>query len=151
VRGRRAVAVVAAAVLVPLVGGFALDAAWAARRAAPQGPGLVTIELRLRYSRFSPSQIDVYQGTLVRFVVVNDDPIHHELVVGPPEVHAHHEMGHERRHGPVPGEVSVGAHERNVTVYRFAEVGPVRFACHLQGHAGYGMVGVVDVHPVPVD
>ncbi len=46
-------------------------------------------------------------GTVVRFVVTNDDPILHELIVGDDAVHARHATGTEAAHPPVSGEVSV--------------------------------------------
>ena len=49
----------------------------------------------------------VQQGTTLRIVVDNGDPIGHELIVGPPEVHARHADGTEAAHRPVPGEVTV--------------------------------------------
>jgi uncharacterized cupredoxin-like copper-binding protein len=103
----------------------------------------------MRYSRFSTGEIEVYEGTLVRFVVTNRDPIHHEFIVGPESVHAAHERGHDSHHPPVPGEVAVDPGERGLTIYRFTEPGTVTFACHLRGHAGYGMTGEVRVLPVP--
>lgn len=140
--------VVALAILVPMLLGFAVDSA-GANRAAPLGPGLVTIELDMRYSRFSTNEIQVYQGTLVRFVVTNSDPIHHEFIVGRESVHASHEKGHDKHHPPVPGEVSVNPGERGLTTDRFDEVGTVNYACHLPGHSGYGMTGQVTVLPLP--
>jgi uncharacterized cupredoxin-like copper-binding protein len=145
---RRAAAVVAAAVLVPVLAGFTAEAV-AARRPPPLGPGLVTVELTMHHSRFSATEVDVWAGTVVRFVLTNADPIDHEFVVGPDSVHERHERGTEHRHGPVPGEVSVGLGQTGLTVYRFDEPGEVRFACHLNGHAAYGMTGRVTVHPPP--
>ena len=112
----------------------------------PIGPGLVTLEVRMEHSRFSlPADLTVQQGTLVEFVVANEDPINHELVVGDDEVHARHEQGTEAFHPPVPGEVSVGPGERGVTTYLFDEPGTVRYVCHLPGHAAYGMEGELRV------
>jgi uncharacterized cupredoxin-like copper-binding protein len=102
-----------------------------------------TIELTIEHSRFSTDRIEVAAGTTVRFVVVNDDPIHHELIVGPPEVHRRHASGTEASHPPVPGEVSVGPNETATTTYTFGGAGEVVFACHLPGHLEYGMEGVV--------
>ena len=81
----------------------------------------------------------------MRFVVRNHDPIRHELIVGPPEVHARHAAGHEAVHPPVPGEVSVEPDATAETVYEFDQVGTVIFACHLPGHDEYGMNGQVEV------
>jgi uncharacterized cupredoxin-like copper-binding protein len=81
----------------------------------------------------------------VRFVVVNHDPIGHELIVGGPDVQARHEGGHEATHPPVDGEVSVPAEGRATTTYVFHARGPVEYACHLPGHYAYGMHGIVEV------
>jgi uncharacterized cupredoxin-like copper-binding protein len=145
---RRSALVVALAVVVPMSAGFAVDATEASRP-APLGPGLVTVELEMHHSRFSPDEIRVYQGTLVRFEVVNRDPIHHELIVGPDRVHAIHESGHDAHHPPVPGEVSVKPGERGLTTYRFDGTGTVVFACHLPGHFTYGMSGRIEVVAPP--
>ena len=91
----------------------------------------------------------MYEGTLVRFVVTNLDPIHHEFIVGGPAVHAEHESGHEPFHPPVPGEVAVDPGETGLTTYRFDRPGNVLFACHLPGHFAFGMRGEVKVVAVP--
>jgi uncharacterized cupredoxin-like copper-binding protein len=78
-------------------------------------------------------------------VVVNGDPINHELIVGPEEVHDIHEAGNHGTHPAVPGEVSVGPNAEAETTYRFDQSGEVVFACHLPGHFAYGMHGVVEV------
>jgi uncharacterized cupredoxin-like copper-binding protein len=123
--------------------GYAVDASGSERDVL--GPGVVTVEVGIDNSRFDLGNLRVQQGTLVQFVVQNDDPIDHELVVGDREVHRRHAGGTERRHPPVPGEVTVPAQSRAVTTYTFDEVGPVEFACHLPAHYEYGMRGVVTV------
>jgi uncharacterized cupredoxin-like copper-binding protein len=122
--------------------GFAVAAG--GREGAPTsalGPGDVTVELHVEHSLFEPTEIRVVEGTRLRFVVDNDDPINHELIVGGPEVHARHAQGTEARHPSIPGEVSVGPNRLGVTT--------LRFACHLPGHYEYGMHGVVEVVPAP--
>jgi uncharacterized cupredoxin-like copper-binding protein len=111
------------------------------------GPGLVTVDVGIHYSHFSFSTLRVHQGTLVRFLVHNDDPIHHEFIVGDASVHLRHELGTESSHPPVPGEVSVAPEDVGETFYRFDTPGPVEFACHLPGHLAYGMKGWVTVEP----
>lgn len=135
------VAVVVAALLVSgrAAGGDGRD------RTDALGPGAVTVELQVRYSRFSASRIDVVPGTTVRFVVSNGDPINHELIVGDAEVHRRHELGTEAAHPPRPGEVSVPPGEVAATTFTFDEPGSVLFACHLPGHFAYGMKGRVVV------
>jgi uncharacterized cupredoxin-like copper-binding protein len=109
------------------------------------GPGPVTVTIRIDHSRFETAPIRVRPHTEVRFVVVNRDPIGHELIVGGHDVQARHENGHEASHPPVPGEVSVPAEGRASTTYWFHAPEPVEYACHLPGHYAYGMHGIVHV------
>jgi uncharacterized cupredoxin-like copper-binding protein len=109
------------------------------------GPGTVTVEVELHHSRFRPSRLRVVEGTTVRFVVHNTDPIDHELIVGDAAVHRRHERGTEPFHPPKPGEVSVSAGTTAQTTYHFHERGTVVMACHLPRHLDYGMRGEVEV------
>ena len=146
---RVALLLVVLATSCPIVAGYSYAAAHAPDTTPPLGPGVVTVQLDMRYSRFDKDAITVYAGTLVRFEVTNRDPIHHELIVGPPSVHDAHERGHDKFHPPVPGEVSVDIGRTGLTTYRFDTSGTVQFACHLHGHYAYGMTGTVTVVPVP--
>jgi len=126
--------------------GYLVAAATArADAVAVRGPGLVTITVDIRYSRFRMPALHVRPGTVVRFVVQNRDPINHEFVIGGPRLHAAHEHGRELIHPPVPGEVSVAPGETGETFFRFRRPGTVRYACHLPGHEAFGMTGVVSV------
>lgn len=145
-RARTAVTVLVA-VLVATVTASLVEAAAGDAAATALGPGEVTVTLDIEHSRFVPEELTVRAGTLVRFVVDNHDPIHHELVVGPADVHERHADGTERFHPPVPGEVSVRPNSTAMTVYAFDEPGTVAFACHLPGHLAYGMRGTVEVIP----
>jgi uncharacterized cupredoxin-like copper-binding protein len=109
------------------------------------GPGLVTVDVGIHYSRFSISTLRVHRGTVVRFLVHNDDPIHHEFIVGDASVHLRHERGTESTHPPIPGEVSIAPDDVGETFYRFDTAGRFEFACHLPGHLAYGMKGWVTV------
>lgn len=111
------------------------------------GPGVVTVDIGIEMSTFDLGTLRVREGTVVELVVHNDDPIDHELVVGDGDVHARHAEGTERRHPPVPGEVSVAPGETAMTFYAFDEPGTVIYACHLPGHVAYGMVGQIEVVP----
>jgi len=113
----------------------------------PIGPGDVTVRIGIEHSRFVPDELHVVEGTRVRFVVDNGDPIHHELITGPPSVHRKHEKGTEAKHPTRAGEVSVGANDLAITTYEFDDVGEFEFACHLPGHYAFGMHGVVVVEP----
>ncbi len=106
---------------------------------------LPTVVLTAHHSTFTPARIAVEPGTTVRFVVKNADPIAHELIVGPAEVHDRHEKGTESYHPPKPGEVTIAAGEEAETTYTFDAPGVVAFGCHLPGHWAYGMHGEVEV------
>jgi uncharacterized cupredoxin-like copper-binding protein len=109
------------------------------------GPGPVTVDIDIVHSHFTVEEFSVRPGSETRFLVHNHDPIRHELIVGPPEVHTRHENGDEAQHPPVPGEVSVDPGKTVETTYRFEKIGGVEFACHLPGHYLYGMSGWVRV------
>ena len=141
VRGALAVLVATATAL----GGYAMSSDRPAAAAPELGPGLVTVDVGIHYSKFSFSTLHVRAGTLVRFLVHNDDPIHHEFIVGDASVHLRHEQGTEASHPPVPGEVSVAPNDIGETFYRFPKAGRFLFACHLPGHLAYGMRGYVVV------
>lgn len=109
------------------------------------GPDAVTVVVDIEHSRFIPDRLRVVAGTEVRFVLTNGDPINHELIIGPPDVHARHANGTEASHPPRNGELSVGPDGQGVTRYVFHDVGTVEMACHLPGHYEYGMHGEIEV------
>ena len=105
------------------------------------------VEVRIRNSAFAPSTVTVPAGEAVTFVLVNDDPIDHEWIVGDEGVHARHRTGTEPAHAERPTEVTVPAGEVRRTTVVFDIGGSFRFVCHLPGHEAYGMVGTVVVTP----
>ena len=149
--GRRAWAVrVAAACVVAVAvtgGGYGYVAVTGdeAPAPAPLGPGDVTVRIGIEHSLYDADEIRVVEGTKLRFVVENDDPIGHELITGPPAIHVQHANGTHPQHASVPGEVSVAAGEVGITTFTFDEVGEFEFACHLPSHYEYGMHGIVIV------
>ena len=145
----RAAVAIAVAVATAVAIYAVQDSEHADAKPAALGPGLVTVTVGIHYSRFSIDTLHVSAGSTVRFLIRNDDPIHHEFIVGDAQVHARHQRGSEASHPPVPGEVSVGPGELGETFYRFAKPGRYLFACHLPGHFAYGMQGwvVVDARP----
>lgn len=147
---RPLVATAVAVVLAVGGAGYGVAAVVAAGPEPPAlGPGDVTVQVDVEHSLFSPASLRVVEGTRVRFVVVNGDPINHELILGPPAVHARHAAGNEAEHPSVPGEVSVAPGATGVTTFRFDEPGAVELACHLPGHYEHGMRGEVEVVAAP--
>jgi uncharacterized cupredoxin-like copper-binding protein len=113
---------------------------------APTPPGRsTTVTLTFRYSRFGPDTVMVSAGAPVTFALHNDDPIEHEWIVGPSEVHEAHRTGTEPHHASKPTEVTVPALSKRVTTVTFDRPGDYAFICHLPGHEAYGMRGTVHV------
>jgi len=127
---RRMAAIVAALGVAALVAGC-----------GPQATTEVTVTIH--YSAFEPTSVTVPHGVPVTFVLVNDDPIDHEWIVGDEALHERHRTGTEPFHHQRPTEVSVPALETRTTVVTFDEPGQYAFICHVPGHETYGMVGVI--------
>jgi uncharacterized cupredoxin-like copper-binding protein len=105
----------------------------------------LVVEIDIHYSHFSPNAIMVPAGRPITFVVVNNDPIDHEWIVGDAALHERHRTGTEPVHNARPTEISIDAlHERRTTV-TFASLGTLTFVCHLPGHEAYGMTGTLVV------
>ncbi|HUQ63297.1 MAG TPA: plastocyanin/azurin family copper-binding protein [Acidimicrobiales bacterium] len=141
-----AVAAVAALVLVGVgPGAVAARAGSGAGRSGGGEPGARTVVLTIHHSRFSTDTLPVAPGTTVRFILRNQDPIAHELIVGDAMVQLVHERGSEAHHSARPGEVSVAPGEEAETTYTFGAPGRLMFGCHLPGHWAYGMHGAIEV------
>ncbi|MGH2463014.1 MAG: cupredoxin domain-containing protein [Candidatus Limnocylindria bacterium] len=103
------------------------------------------VEILIQYSHFSPAEVTVPHGVPVTFVLVNEDPIDHEWLIGDAAFHERHRNGTEPAHGARPDEVSVPAFSSAQATLTFDQPGDVVFICHFPLHEAYGMVGVVHV------
>ena len=103
------------------------------------------VTVSIHYSRFTPEVITVPTGVPVTITLRNDDPIEHEWIVGPPEVHERHRTGTEPVHTDVPTEVTVPAFSTRVTTLTFKQAAEYAYICHLPGHEAYGMVGTLRI------
>jgi uncharacterized cupredoxin-like copper-binding protein len=108
-------------------------------------PAAMTVTITIHYSAFDRTEIHVPRGVPVTFVLVNEDPIDHEWLIGDAAFHERHRIGTHAAHGAVPNEVTVPALETKHTTLTFEEAGQIEYICHLPGHEAYGMVGVVVV------
>lgn len=129
---RRTLAVAVAALVVAAV-------------AAGCAPGPTTLTITIRYSAFDPAELSVPVGVPVTFVLVNEDPIDHEWLIGDEAFHEAHRTGTHETHGDVPTEVTIPALESATTTITFEEPGEYAYICHLPAHEAYGMVGVLTV------
>ena len=123
-------------------------AAWSWAQGQDQ-PRARTVAITIHWSRFQPSEVRVAQGSTVRFVIRNTDPIDHEFILGDLAVQEGEEAGTDLIHdGTVPGMVSAPAGRTVATVVSFARHPAERslvYACHLPGHYAYGMRGVLTI------
>ena len=67
------------------------------------------VEIHIRYSHYDPSTVVVPHGRPITFVLINDDPIEHEWLIGDEAMHEKHRTGTEAHHGARPTEVSIPA------------------------------------------
>jgi uncharacterized cupredoxin-like copper-binding protein len=104
-----------------------------------------TVTITIHYSAFEPADLSVPRGVPVTFVLVNQDPIDHEWLIGDEGFHEAHRSGTHASHGGVPTEVTVPALETVTTTITFDEAGRLDYICHLPGHEAYGMVGTLTV------
>jgi uncharacterized cupredoxin-like copper-binding protein len=104
-----------------------------------------TVTLTIHYSAFDKTELSVPRGVPITFVLVNEDPIDHEWLIGDDAFHAAHRSGTHATHGEVPTEVTVPALETAQTTITFEETGTFAYICHLPGHEAYGMVGTLTV------
>ncbi len=101
--------------------------------------------VRIHFSRFEPEAITVPAGMPVTMSLRNNDPIEHEWIVGPPDVHERHRTGSEPFHAEIPTEVTIPALSTRTTTLTFDQAGEYEYICHLPGHEAYGMAGAVYV------
>ena len=105
----------------------------------------VTVTITIHHSAFDLTEVSVPSGVPVTFVLVNEDPIDHEWLIGDDEFHDAHRAGTHAAHGDVPNEVTIPALETRRATITFDEPGSLPFICHLPAHEAYGMVGTVTV------
>jgi uncharacterized cupredoxin-like copper-binding protein len=126
-----------AALAVLLLAGLA---AGCTSSASPQ-----PIEIRIHYSAFDPTELTVPRGVPITFVLINEDPIDHEWLIGDAAFHDRHRHGTEAQHGARRDEVSVAALSTASTTLTFARAGTILYICHVPGHEAYGMIGTLTV------
>ena len=100
--------------------------------------------------RFTPAEIRVREGEVVRFVAANKGKLLHEMVLGTMEdLQAHAEM---MRRNPgmehdEPHMAHVAPGTRGEIGWRFTKAGTFYFGCLIPGHFQAGMIGKITVTP----
>jgi uncharacterized cupredoxin-like copper-binding protein len=98
--------------------------------------------------RFSPAEVTVKRGEVVRFVVANKGQVLHEMVLGTKaELEKHAElmkkfpgMEHDEPH-----MAHVDPGKSGEIGWRFTRAGTFYFGCLIPGHYEAGMVGKITV------
>ena len=103
------------------------------------------VTITIHYSAFDPTELSVPAGVPITFVLVNEDPIDHEWLIGDEAFHEKHRTGTHASHGAVPTEVTIPALETVTTTITFDEPGRLAYICHLPSHEQYGMLGWLTV------
>ncbi len=101
--------------------------------------------IAIHFSHFVPEEVSVPADVPITITLRNEDPIEHEWIVGPPDVHERHRTGTEPYHDSVPTEVTIPALDTRTTTITFQQPGDYLYICHLPGHEAYGMVGTLHV------
>lgn len=129
--------------LPAIVAVLALAAGLPACAGAKASPGETVVTIN--HSRFNPQVFEFGKGEVVTFVLVNDDPIDHEFILGDKAVQDQHETGTDARHSSIPSEVSVPAGKTVRTTVTFDEPADLIIGCHLPTHYSFGMRADVKV------
>jgi len=98
--------------------------------------------------RFSPDKIEIRQGDTVRFVIVNEGKMLHEMVIGTKKVldeHAALMMKFPNMEHDEPYMAHVAPGKTGEIVWTFNRAGEFDFACLIAGHYQAGMVGKIRV------
>jgi len=98
--------------------------------------------------RFSPSDLRFRAGETVRFKVVNNGRIRHEMVIGSvDELQEHAQMmrGNPNMQHDDANMISLAPGESTELVWQFGQSGDFDFACLVPGHLEAGMTGKIRV------
>lgn len=117
----------------------------AATATAGCGSAAQSVTITIHHSGFDVTEATVPRGVPVTFILINEDPIDHEWLIGDDAFHHAHRSGTHEAHDEIPTEVTVPALSTRRTTITFTEAGQLAFICHLPGHEAYGMVGVLTV------
>jgi uncharacterized cupredoxin-like copper-binding protein len=123
-------------------------------RAADPAKAERTIVVEMHDSfEFSPSEITVKAGEIVRFVAVNTGKHEHEMVLGTMKDLEEHEEAMKEHPGmqhAEPHMAHVAPGKSGVIVWQFTQPGEFYFGCLVEDHFEIGMMGKIHVAGQPV-
>jgi uncharacterized cupredoxin-like copper-binding protein len=100
--------------------------------------------------RFTPDRIELTQGETVKFVVVNQGKMLHEIVIGTKkelDEHAALMLKFPNMEHDEPYMAHVNPGKTGEMIWTFNRAGDFDFACLIAGHYQAGMVGKIKVTP----
>ena len=118
-------------------------------RAADPGKAARTVRIEMSdRMRYSPAEVTVKRGEIVRFVPVNEGHLTHEMVLGTMDELKEHaalmrkfpKMEHDE-----PNMAQVPSGKSGEMVWQFTRAGTFYYGCLQPGHFEAGMVGKVIV------
>jgi uncharacterized cupredoxin-like copper-binding protein len=115
--------------------------------AAPLAAGRVVLVTTTDTLRFAPSELSVRVGETIAFEITNPGAVPHEFFIGTAAEQAEHEaemLTGAPMHAE-PGQVDVPPGQTVRLVYTFQEAGTLEYGCHVPGHYGAGMRGLINV------
>src|SRR5258708_10347714 len=108
-----------------------------------------TIVVRMHDYKFSPEEITVKQGEIVRFVATNAGAEIHEMVLGTMEDLREHarmmKKPGEKMHHDEPHIAQAAPGDSAVITWQFTRPGEFHFGCLVDDHFDRGMVGRIRV------
>jgi len=109
-----------------------------------------TIEVSMADTmRFSPEELTVSAGDVVKFVVTNDGELNHEFVLGTKnslEDHAELMIKFPNMQHEEPYMAHVDPGKTMEIIWKFTNAGSFEFGCLLPGHFDAGMRGTITVN-----
>ncbi|WP_408153889.1 cupredoxin domain-containing protein [Herbaspirillum lusitanum] len=102
--------------------------------------------------RFTPSTIKVRQGETVRFDIINQGKLKHEMVLGTPqELKAHYAamLKYPDMEHADDNQLTLAGGKQGELIWQFSRDGVIDFACLQPGHYDAGMKGSVSVTAAP--
>ena len=113
-----------------------------------------TVTIRMSEYAFDTQSLTFKAGETVKFIVINNGKLKHELTVGTAEEQKAHraamqsmsDMNHDEHSHDMPANaIHVNPGETREFVWHFTKAGSLQFACNYPGHADLGMEGSISV------
>lgn len=113
-----------------------------------------TVTIKMSEYAFDTQLLAFKAGVTVKFIVINNGKLKHELTVGTAEEQKAHraamqsmsDMKHDEHSHDMPANaIHVDPGETREFVWHFTKAGSLQFACNYPGHADLGMEGSISV------